>query len=175
MREKITSSVPNYFLHLFGGKRCFPAPRGPLSPLSPPSLPRTSWGEREGKSLQRGGGSISGLCTLPGAGWKDGEAAGSAVALLSACAWSLASQPKPKAFRSAACVRERKASHPCAGLLERGAAGGGKGEQMEGLEEHRVAAVSLGHGDPDRRLCEEEQGLARWLDGARVGARPTTP
>lgn len=39
---------------------------------------------------------------------------------------------------------------------------------MEGLEEHRVAAASLGCRDPDRRLREEDRGLAR-----RVGRSAT--
>lgn len=53
------------------------------------------------------------------------EAVGSAVALLSTCAWSVASWPKPKAFRSAACVWERRLPMPAPGcwreeLLEEG-------------------------------------------------------
>lgn len=60
-------------------------------------------------------------------------------------------------------------------LLERGAAGGGNGEQMEGLEEHQVAAASLGRGDPIRHVGEEEEeGLTQWLEGAWAEAQPAT-
>lgn len=86
-----------------------------------------------------------------------GEAVGSAVALLfSTCALEPGIPAKAKGFLLG-CPCAREEGFPSL-RRERGAAGGGEGEQMEGLEEHRVAAVSLGRGDPDWRLCEEERG-----------------
>ncbi|KAI1230792.1 hypothetical protein IHE44_0008673 [Lamprotornis superbus] len=96
-----------------------------------------------------------------------GEAVGSVVALLSTCAWSVASWPKPKAFRSAARVWER--SFPSLhGAGERGAAGGGKEEQMERLEEHQVAVMSLGHGDPDRCSVDNRVTRVAWLNRSSI-------
>lgn len=115
-----------------------------------------------------------GLCTLPGAGGQEEEAAGSVVALRSTCAWSqLPGQSQRLSARLPVCGRGGLPIPASASLLETGAAAGGKGEQMEGLEELWVAAVSRGHGDPSR--WEEEQGLAGRLAAAGVGARPSIP
>lgn len=159
MREKITSSALNYFyISFLEASAVFRHP-GDLSPPLP-SLPGTSRGRGKGEDLQRGwrkhlGGFAP--CQEPGG---KGEAAASAVALPSNCARSLAWRPKPKAFRSAACVPERRASHPCLGreeLLEEGRGSRWRGWKSIGSLRRAPAA-----GDPGRRLCEEERG---WHGG----------
>ena len=130
MRKNITSSVLNYFYIIFLEASAFFWHPGDLSI---PSLPGTSRGE----SLQRGGGSISGLCTLPGAGWEGGGCGlGGGFALHLCLEPGFPADAKGFAL---GCWRAGEEGFPSL----RRAAGAGKGQQMERLEEHRVAAARL--------------------------------
>lgn len=142
----------------------------PGTSLPPPSLARRGPRGRARASSEVEEAS-RGLRTSPGAGWKSRrlQARRWLCSPPALGAW-LPGQSQRFSARLLACGRGGLPI-PAPGFWREELLEEGKGEQMEGLEEHRVAAASLGCGDPDRGLREEDQGLARWV-GRSVTRRP---